>query len=155
MIVFNGEYEATIDAKGSFLVPGGLRKQLPEGDNRFMINRGFEGCLNMYPIKNWDKVVADIMDKNDYDPKVRDFKRKFLAGATIVEIDSAGRILIPQSLKQHAALNKDIILAAIGNRIELWDSGKYKQFFEDFSPEDFSKLAAEVMTGNKVDKEIS
>jgi MraZ protein len=147
MIVFNGEYEATVDSKGRFLVPGGLRKQLPEGDSRFMINRGFEGCLNAYPIKNWEKVVEEIMNKNDYDPKVREFKRKFLAGATIVEIDSAGRILIPQSLKQHAGLGKDIILAAIGNRVEIWDSGKYKQFFEEFSAEDFSKLAEEVMAG--------
>jgi MraZ protein len=151
MIVFNGEYEATVDAKGRFLVPGGLRKQMPEGDNRFMINRGFEGCLNMYPIQNWEKVIKEIMDKNDYEPKVRDFQRKFLAGATIVEIDGAGRLLIPPSLKQHAGLGKDIILAAIGNRVEIWDSGKYKQFFEDFSAEDFSNLAREVMA-DKGDK---
>ena len=151
MIVFNGEYEATVDTKGRFLVPGGLRKQMPEGDSRFMINRGFEGCLNAYPISNWEKVVEEIMDKNDYDPKVREFKRRFLAGATIVEIDAAGRILIPPSLKQYAALGKDITLVAIGNRVEIWDSGKYKQFFDEFSAEDFSKLAEEVMT-NKVDK---
>ncbi|HEX6915366.1 MAG TPA: division/cell wall cluster transcriptional repressor MraZ [Chitinophagaceae bacterium] len=147
MILFNGEYEATVDAKGRFLLPGGLRKQMPEGDNRFMINRGFEGCLNMYPVKNWDLVVGEILGKNDYDAKVRDFKRKFLAGATIVEIDSAGRILIPQGLKQYAGLGKDITLASIGNRVELWDTGKYKQFFEDFSAEDFSNLAREVMAG--------
>jgi MraZ protein len=149
MIVFNGEYEATVDSKGRFLIPGGLRKQMPEGDSRFMINRGFEGCLNMYPIPNWEPVVAEIMGKSDYDPKVREFKRKFLAGATIVEIDGAGRILIPPSLKEHAGLSKDVILASIGNRIELWDASKYKKLFEQSSAEDFSKLAEEVMTGNK------
>lgn len=151
MIVFYGEYEATVDAKGRFLVPGGLRKQMPEGDSRFMINRGFEGCLNMYPIKNWDLVVADVIAKSDYDPKSRLFKRQFMAGATIVEIDSAGRILIPPSLKEHAGLGKDITLASIGQRIEVWDSGKYKKLFEESSAEEFSKLAQEVMTGS-VDK---
>ena len=153
MILFNGEYEVTVDSKGRFLVPGGLRKQLPEGDNRFMINRGFEGCLNMYPIKNWEPIIKEVMEKNDYDPKVREFQRKFLAGATIVEIDSAGRILIPPSLKEHAGLSKDVILASIGNRIELWDAGKYKKLFEESSAEDFSKLAEEVMAGK--DKGIS
>lgn len=147
MIFFNGEYQVTVDSKGRFLVPGGLRKQMPEGDNRFMINRGFEGCLNMYPIPNWESVIADIMEKNDYDPKVREFKRKFLGGATIVEIDGAGRILIPQSLKEHAGLSKDVMLACIGNRIELWDASKYNKLFEASSAEDFSKLAEEVMAG--------
>lgn len=148
-IIFYGEYEATVDSKGRFLIPGGLRKQMPEGDNRFMINRGFEGCLNIYPIKNWEVVVAEVISKSDYDPKNRLFKRQFLAGATIVEIDSAGRILIPPSLKEHAGLGKDVMLASIGNRIELWDAGKYKKLFEASSAEEFSKLAEEVMTGNK------
>jgi MraZ protein len=151
MTIFYGEYEATVDSKGRFLVPGGLRKQMPEGDSRFMINRGFEGCLNLYPIKTWEKVVADIIEKSDYDPKNRLFKRQFMAGATIVEIDTAGRILIPPSLKEHAGLGKDITLASIGHRIELWDAGKYNKLFEQSSAEDFSKLAEEVMTG-KADK---
>ncbi|MCE3283306.1 MAG: cell division protein MraZ [Chitinophagaceae bacterium] len=147
MIVFNGEYDATVDSKGRFLVPGGLRKQLREGDSRLMLNRGFEGCLNMYPLENWERIVAEIMDKNDYEPKVREFKRKFLAGATIVEIDNAGRLLLPPSLRQHAGLEKDITLTSVGDRVEIWDSGKYKQIFEDFSAQDFSNLAKEVMAG--------
>jgi MraZ protein len=149
MTIFYGEYEATVDAKGRFLVPGGLRKQMPEGDSRFMINRGFEGCLNLYPIKNWEVVAKEVVDKSDYDPKNRLFKRQFMAGATIVEIDSAGRILIPPSLKEHADLGKDITLASIGHRIEIWDSGKYNKLFEASSAEDFSKLAEEVMTGGR------
>jgi MraZ protein len=155
MIVFNGEYEATIDSKGRFLLPGGLKKQMPEGEHRFMISRGLERCLNLYPIKTWESVIADILDKNDFDPKVREFKRKFLGGATLVEVDSAGRLLMPPSLKEHAELSKDIMLVAIGNKIEIWDSGKYKKFFEEFSAEDFSKLAEEVMAGDKGDKLIS
>lgn len=149
MLSFLGEYEATIDSKGRFLLPGGLKKQLPEGDNRFVISRGFEKCLVLYPMQSWKPLMEQIMELNDFDPKVRDFKRKFLGGATEVELDSAGRLLMPPSLKEHASLSKDIILAANGNKIEIWDSGKYKQFFEDFSAEDFSNLANEVMGGRK------
>jgi len=145
MLSFLGEFEATIDSKGRFLLPGGLKKQLPEGDNRFVISRGFEKCLNLYPMKSWEPIVARLKKLNDFDPKVREFKRMFLGGATEVELDSAGRMLMPASLKEHAGLGKDIILAADIDKIEIWDSGKYKQLFEDFSAEGFSRLAKEVM----------
>jgi MraZ protein len=146
MIGFLGEFEATLDAKGRFLLPAGFKKQLPdeEGD-RFVINRGFEKCLTLYPVKNWEPLFADISKLNDFDPKVRDFRRYFLNGATFVEPDSAGRLLVPPNLKEHAGLQKDIVLVAAVNKIEIWDSNKYKQLFESFSPEAFSSLANEVM----------
>jgi len=145
---FHGEYEATVDAKGRFLLPGSLKKQLPEGESRFILGRGFEKCLTLYPIKSWELIIAKISRLNDFDPKVRQFRRQFLGGATEVELDSAGRMLLPASLKEYAALGKDIVLAAALDRFEIWDSGKYKQLFENFSPEAFSDLAKEVMTGN-------
>ena len=143
---FHGEYEATVDAKGRFLVPGGLKKQLPEGEGRFILSRGFEKCLTLYPIKSWEQIIAKISQLNDFDPKVRQFRRQFLGGATELEMDSANRLLLPQTLKEFAGLGKDIVLAAALDRFEIWDAGKYKQLFEDFSPEAFSKLAEEVMT---------
>lgn len=142
---FHGEYEATVDAKGRFLLPGGIRKQLPKDDSRFIIGRGFEKCLTMYPLKSWELIIAKISKLNDFDPKVRQFRRQFLGGATEVELDSAGRLLLPASLKEFAGLGKDIVLAAALDRFEIWDSSKYKQLFEDFSPEAFSDLAKEVM----------
>lgn len=142
---FHGEYEATVDAKGRFLLPGGIKKQLPQGDSRFIISRGFEKCLTMYPLKSWEIIVAKISKLNDFDPKVRQFRRQFLGGATEVELDSAGRLLLPASLKEFAGLEKDIVLAAALDRFEIWDSSKYKQLFEDFSPEAFSDLAKDVM----------
>ena len=148
---FHGEYEATVDAKGRFLLPGGLKKQLPEGEGRFILSRGFEKCLTLYPIKSWELIVAKISQLNDFDPKVRQFRRQFLGGATEVELDSAGRLLLPASLKEFAGLLKDITLAAALDRFEIWDSVKYKQLFEDFSPEAFSDLAKEVMAGKNVD----
>jgi MraZ protein len=142
---FHGEYEATVDAKGRFLLPGGLKKQLPEGESRFILSRGFEKCLTLYPLKSWELIIAKISKLNDFDPKVRQFRRQFLGGATEIELDGAGRMLLPGTLREFAGLNKDIVLAAALDRFEIWDAAKYHQLFEDFSPDAFSNLAQEVM----------
>jgi len=146
MIGFLGEYEATLDLKGRFLLPVGLKKQMPEGESsHFVMNRGFEKCLSLYPLKSWEPIFKEISELNDFDPKVREFRRYFLNGATGTEMDSAGRLLIPSNLKEHAGLEKDIVLVSAVNKIEIWDKSKYQQFFENFSPESFSRLAHEVM----------
>jgi transcriptional regulator MraZ len=152
MIGFLGEFEATLDAKGRFLLPAGFKKQLPEEEgNRFVINRGFEKCLSLYPMQSWEPLFADIHKLNDFDPRVREFRRFFLNGATFVEPDTAGRLLVPPNLRDHAGLQKDIVLVAAINKIEIWDSGKYHQLFESYSSEAFSDLAKEVM-GRKDEK---
>jgi MraZ protein len=146
MIGFLGEYEATLDSKGRFLLPAGIKKQLPVGvDPVFVVNRGFEKCLTVYPIQSWTPIYENISALNDFDPKVREFRRYFLNGAIQLELDSAGRILLPKNLLEHAGLEKDIVLVSAVTKLEIWDKNKYQQFFETFSPEAFSSLAAEVM----------
>ena len=146
MIGFLGEFEATLDAKGRFLLPAGIRKQLPEKESdQFVINRGFEKCLSLYPMTSWEPLFAEINKLNDFEPKVREFRRYFLNGATTVEPDTAGRLLIPPNLKEHAGLEKDIVLVSAVNKIEIWDSNKYHQLFDSFSAENFSSLAKDVM----------
>ena len=146
MIGFLGEYEATLDAKGRFLLPVGFKKQLPEeGPTQFVINRGFEKCLSLYPMKSWEPIFTRISQLDEFEPEVRQFRRYFLNGAIMVELDSAGRLLIPPNLKEYAGLDKDIILASTVDKIEIWDKSKYQQFFESFSPEAFSSLGKRVM----------
>lgn len=146
MIRFLGEYEATLDAKGRFHLPVGFKKQIPEeAPDHFVINRGFEKCLAFYPVVNWEPLFTKISNLNEFDPEVREFRRYFLNGANYVEPDSAGRLLVPPNLKEYAELQKDIVLVAAVNKIEIWDSNKYKQFFESFSPERFSNLGSKVM----------
>src|ERR1700761_4000176 len=154
MIGFLGEYEATLDSKSRFLLPVGFKRQLPEdAPAQFVINRGFEKCLSLYPMKGWEPIFARISQLNDFDPEVRQFRRYFLNGATKMELDSAGRLLIPQNLKEHAGLEKDIVLVAAVDKIEIWDKVKYQQFFESFSPEAFSAVAERVMKpGNSAQK---
>jgi len=147
---FLGEFEATLDSKGRFLLPAGFKRQIPEGEStRFVINRGFEKCLSLYPMSSWQPLYDQISTLNDFDPKVREFRRYFLNGAIIVEPDAAGRLLIPQNLKDYAGLEKDIVLAAAVNKLEIWDKEKYQKFFEAYSPDDFSTLAQSVMANGK------
>ena len=146
MIGFLGEYEATLDSKGRFLLPAGFKKQLPEEERtQFVLNRGFEKCLTLYPIQSWEPIFSAISKLNDFDPKVREFRRYFLNGAIQVEADSAGRLLVPKNLAEHAGLDKDIVLVSAVNKIEIWDKSKYKEFFETFTPQSFSDLANTVM----------
>lgn len=148
MTSFLGEYEVAIDAKGRFLVPSGFRKQLPEGSaERFVINRGFENCLSLYPVSNWNALAEKINKLNDFNPKVRDFKRLFLNGATMVDVDSAGRILLPKPLQEYAGIKKDMVFSAQGNKVELWDKDTYYNYIRQQSA-NFSDLAAEVAGGD-------
>lgn len=148
MTGFLGEYEATLDAKGRFLLPAGFKRQIAESaGNQFVLNRGFEKCLTLYPMNEWQPIQEKISKLNDFDPKVREFRRYFLNGATILELDSAGRLNIPKNLMVHAGLDKEIVLTAANNKIEIWDKSKYQEFFDNFSPEAFSSLAQQVMSG--------
>jgi MraZ protein len=148
MLGFLGEYEATLDAKGRFLLPAGFKRQLPEdGSVQFVINRGFERCLSLYPKQSWEPIFEKISRLNDFDPKVREFRRYFLNGATQLEIDSAGRLLLPKTLMEYAGLEKDIVLASGVDKMEIWDKTKYQQFFDTYSAESFSDLAQRVMGG--------
>jgi MraZ protein len=149
MIGFIGEYEATLDAKGRFLLPSGFKKQLPDsGSESFVINRGFEKCLSLYPMKSWKPIFSSISNLNQFDPKARQFTRYFLNGATQVELDSANRLLLPKNLMEYAGLERDIVLVSSVDKIEIWDKIKYQQFFDTFSPDAFSNLAKEVMVNN-------
>ena len=127
-------------------MPAGFKKQLPEGEALpFVLNRGFEKCLTLYPMQSWNPLFESISQLNDFDPKVREFRRYFLNGATQVEPDTAGRILLPKPLMEYAGIGKDIVLVAAMNKIEIWDKTKYQQFFDSMTPDDFSNLANEVM----------
>ena len=125
MTGFLGEFEATLDAKGRFLLPAGFKKQLPESEtSRFVINRGFEKCLALYPMRTWEPLFAKITGLNEFDPKQREFRRAFLNGATYVEPDTAGRILLPPSLKAYADL-QTVISQAVKQFREDVQTGRF------------------------------
>lgn len=140
-----GEYDCKIDIKGRFAMPAGIKKQLMPGDQeRFVINRGFEKNLTLYPDSEWQKISREVNSLNLYNKKNRDFVRYFFRGSTELVADSASRLLIPRSLIDYAGIEKEIVLFAYGQRIEIWAKEAYEQMMNN-EPEDFSSLAEEVM----------
>lgn len=142
-----GEYEVKLDAKGRFLFPAGLRKQLsPAAQETFMLNKGFEDCLTLYPMNEWEKLSTQLGKMNLFKPKNRMFYRLFHQGAKSLALDIAGRILIPTTHTERVGLTKDVMLIAYNDRIEIWDKQKYFDMIES-NITDFADLADEVMGG--------
>lgn len=137
-------------------MPSGLRKQLdPESRETFVLNRGFEPCLVLYPKNVWTTISAEISKLNQYKKKNREFIRYFYRGATEISLDTTGRILFPKRLLTYAKISKEAVLFAYFDRIEVWDKATYDNLLTD-EPEDFSNLAEEVMGNhNKDDGETS
>ena len=142
-----GDYEVRLDGKGRFRMPSGLLNQLGDWQQgNFVINRGFEKCLVLYPEPLWQETTAEINRLNLYNKKNRDFARYFYRGATEVSLDSADRILLPKRLAEYASIDKDMILTAYSGRIEIWSPTEYDNWMEN-EPIDFSDLADEVLGG--------
>jgi MraZ protein len=150
---FIGEFPCTIDAKGRFLIPGGLKKQIPvKEQKRFVVHRGIEKHLVIYTKKEWDKISEEVNQLNLYVRKNREFLRKFNRGATEIELDSTNRLLLPKTLMDYAGIEKDIVLFAFGNRVEVWAEKEYGRMLKEDSS-DFAALAEEVM-GKKKNNDI-
>lgn len=154
MARFLGEYYCKVDSKGRIMLPAGLKKQIPpEANDLFVINRGFEKCLVLYTKNEWNIITEEINKLNTYVKKNRDFIRYFYRGATELTLDSVNRLLIPKSLLAYAGIEKEVVLFAHTNKIEIWDAKTYENLISN-EPEDFSDLAEQVMgnqTNNPVD----
>ncbi len=152
MTNFLGEYECRIDAKGRIMLPVALKKQVsPEAQERFVLNRGIEKHLVLYPMNEWKKITEEINKLNLFVQKNRMFMRKFHNGASELDLDASGRLLLPKSLMEYAGVDKDIVLFAYANRIEVWAKEEYDRMLNE-DQGDFASLAEEVM-GDKKRKE--
>ncbi len=140
-----GEFDCKVDTKGRFMLPSGLKKQLSEGDQeRFVINRGFEKNLTLYPLSEWQKISHEVNGLNLYNKKNREFVRYFFRGASEILLDAANRLLLPKSLLDYSGISNEIVLFAYGQRIEIWAREVYESMMGS-EPEDFSSLAEDVM----------
>lgn len=148
-----GEYECKTDVKGRVRLPSSLIKQLGKGGStQFIINRGFEKHLMLYPRDVWEKETKKINRRlNIYNNKERQALRYFYRGATELNIDKADRILIPKSLSEYASIDKEVVLFAYQDRIEVWAKDEYELFLNK-EPEDFASIAEDIF-GNKSNEE--
>jgi MraZ protein len=149
---FLGEYMVTLDTKGRVMMPSVLHKQVPaRSKGRFVINRGFEKHLNMYTIQEFDRISAEVNKLNLYVKANIDFARYFYRGATEVTLDGTNRYLIPRPLLDYAGIQRDAVLFAYHNRIEIWSERAYMRSMRE-EPVDFVKLAEQVMGGKTEQK---
>ena len=152
---FIGEFECKLDIKSRITLPAGLVKQLPpEAQSRFVINRGFERHLYLYPINEWESIRTEVDRLNTYNEKHRRFMRYFYRGASELKLDRNNRLLLSKRLLEYAQIDSDITLFAHGNKIEIWASHLYNELLTD-EPEDFADLAEEVLGNTKAERESS
>ncbi|WP_174260708.1 division/cell wall cluster transcriptional repressor MraZ [Syntrophobotulus glycolicus] len=123
--MFMGEYLHTIDNKGRLIVPVKFRESL--GDH-FIATKGLDNCLFIFPLKEWKSFEEKLKQLPISRPNARSFVRFFFSGAAECELDKQGRILLPANLREYASLDKDVILAGVMNRIEIWDNSRWKDY---------------------------
>ncbi len=138
-----GEYHHIIDEKGRLTIPSKIRYELGDG---FVITRGLDNCLSIYPKVEWNSII----EKYKLLPQtkdVRNFMRIFLSGATVLEFDKQGRINIPSTLIEFANLTKECIIIGVNNRIEIWSQDNWNNFIK-VNEDNFSDIADNLFSSN-------
>lgn len=132
-----GEYNHNIDSKGRLILPSKFRTEL--GD-RFIVTKGFDGCLYGYSVEEWKAIEEKIKTLPLVTGKdARNFTRFFFSSAIECEIDSQGRILISQNLREFAELKKEIVIIGVSSRIEIWSKEKWDEYNESQDSEDIAE----------------
>lgn len=135
-----GEYFHNIDAKGRIILPSKFRSELGE---RFIVTKGFDGCLYGYSVEEWKNIEDKIKTLPQVTGKdVRNFTRFFFSNAIECEIDSQGRILISSSLREFACLEKEVVIIGVSSRIELWSKDKWEEYNANQDADDIADKMA-------------
>jgi MraZ protein len=142
-----GEYDCKVDAKGRFMFPVDLRKQMDAlFEKGFVINRNLhQKCLVLYPLQEWEKLNKKLSKLNRLIKANDVFVRKFTGGATGLSADGSGRVLLPKALTQYAAITTDIKVLGSNNVIEIWDKALYEEFLNQ--EVNIEQLAQDVLGG--------
>jgi MraZ protein len=144
-INLSGVFDCRIDEKGRIIFPSKLKKQIsPLADGKFTIIYGLDKCLTMYPQDEWEQITAEINKLNFFKEENRVFVTFFYRGLTDLALDSQNRILLPKEHFGYAGIERDVILFAYSNRIDIWAKEKYTAMINE-PPVDFSKIAERVM----------
>jgi MraZ protein len=120
-----GEYTHTIDPKKRLSLPSKFRKELGK---KVVVTRGLDNCLFIYPINEWKKISEKLAELPMGQSDTRGFNRFILSGAVEAAIDSLGRILVPEYLRDFASLKDKVVLAGVQTRIEIWDEKRWDEY---------------------------
>lgn len=141
--MFRGRYEHTIDAKGRTSIPSRFREVLATNYDERLIMTNFDGCLWAYPAAEWSEIEKKVASLPQFKEEVKALQRVFISAATECPIDKQGRVVIPPTLREYAALDKDIVLVGMTKRIEIWSKERWLQEFE--------KSQKQVLSGSLAD----
>lgn len=125
--MFIGEYKHNIDLKKRLALPSKFRKELGKS---IVITRGLDNCLFVYPMKTWKELAEKLGTMPIGESATRSFVRLMLAGAVDVKSDAQGRVLVPDYLKEYANLGKNVVVAGLFNRLEIWDEKEWNNYKE-------------------------
>jgi MraZ protein len=127
--MFRGHFEHAIDTKGRTSLPSRFRDVLvAEGDLRLVLTPSpFDPCLHLFPMKAWEEFEGKIAALPQFEPNVIRLRRLYVSAAAECDIDKQGRVLVPNSLRDHAALQKDVLWAGMGQMVELWAREKWNE----------------------------
>ena len=128
-----GEYHHNIDEKGRLIIPAKFREDIGE---KFIVTRGLDGCLFVYSLTEWEKIVSKLKLLPFTKKDARTFMRFFLSGATECEFDKQGRINLVNSLIEYAGLKKECLVIGVNDRLEIWALEKFNNLME----KNFDKL---------------
>lgn len=124
--MFRGVSHLALDSKGRLAVPAKHREALASGSNgRVILTADPSHCLLVYPLSEWEPIQARLMALSSFNEKIRGLQRLLVGHADDVELDGAGRVLVPPALRQYATLDKRVVLVGQGNKFELWDETKW------------------------------
>ena len=141
--MFMGEYHHSIDDKGRIIIPSKFRYDLGES---FIVTRGIDSCLFVYPKNEWMKIVSKLNELSFTRKDVRSFQRFFLSGAAECEFDRQGRINITSPLAEYADLTKECVIIGVNDRIEIWSRDNFDKFLND-NIENISDIAENLFEG--------
>ncbi|GAA0364563.1 division/cell wall cluster transcriptional repressor MraZ [Bacillus horti] len=139
--MFMGEYQHTIDDKGRMIIPAKFRDELGE---HFVITRGLDNCLFVYPQNEWKMIEQKLKTLPFTRSDARAFTRFFFSGAIECELDKQGRVNIAANLRQYAVLQKDCVVIGVSNRVEIWSKEKWEEYFSD-SEASFNEIAEKIV----------
>ncbi len=132
MSSFKGRFNYSVDNKGRINIPAKLRKNIsPEANDTFVITRGFEQCLFIYPLDEWNKLENSIRGLSPSNSQHRFFVRTLLQWATESQLDAQFRISIPQELIQFAEIDSEVIIIGVLERIEVWKPARYEAYMSN------------------------
>lgn len=141
--MFMGETQHSLDAKGRVTVPAKFREGL---GSRFVANRGFDGCIALYPMDAWKEIEAQVRSMPLTKSAARSFARSFFAGASELELDRQGRILLTPAHREYARIDKEIYVIGVDNRVEIWAADRWASYSKA-AEESFEKIAEELDVG--------